>query len=154
MSRTNWNTDKYQKLLKRYQELNLIPFSCSLSEKLKKDENGDMVPKKEFENLPSHSKITKFKQDLIKTYNGLCIKIGTKINDSDYVILVDVDNKNDTINKWNRLLKIHHKTTNLKTPTATTGNSGLHYLFKISEDKYNKIQKSYTTLTIKVNNLI
>ena len=73
---------------------------------------------------------------------------GDQINDSDYVILVDVDNKNDTMNKWNDLLKTHHKTTNLKTPTATTGNNGLHYLFKVSEDKYNKLQKSYTTLNI------
>ena len=71
MSRTNWNTYKDEKLLKRYQALNLIRFSCSVSEKLRKDENGDMVPKKELENLPAHSKILKFKQDLIKTYNGL-----------------------------------------------------------------------------------
>ena len=64
-----------------------------------------MVPKKELENLPAHSKIIKFNRDLIKTYNALCIKVGTKINDSEYVILVDVYNKNDTINEWNDLLK-------------------------------------------------
>ena len=104
--------------------------------------------KQVLENLTVHSKIIQFNQALTQTYNGLCLKMGTKINDSDYVILVDIDNKNDTIIKRNDLLKPHHKTINLKTPTATKGNNGLHYYFKLSEDKYNKIQKSYTTLTI------
>ena len=67
MFRTNWTTDKNEKLIKRYQELNLIPFSCSITEKLKKDEKGEMVPKKELENLPAHSKIIKFNHFLIKT---------------------------------------------------------------------------------------
>ena len=71
--KTCWNTDKNQKLLARYLELNLIPFSCSIAEKLKPDNRGDMVPKKEISNLPCHSKITKYSDDLIRTYNGLAL---------------------------------------------------------------------------------
>ena len=65
---------------------------------------------------------------------------GGKRNDNDYVVLVDLDNQNDTINKWNNLLKTHHKPSNLKTPTAATGNDGLHYLIKVSQEKYNTLQ--------------
>ena len=52
-----------------------------------------------------------------------------------------------------QLIKTQHKTTTLKTLTATTRNNGLHYLFKVSGEKYNKIQKSYTTLTVKGDKL-
>ena len=36
------------------------------------------------------------------------------IDDNNYLILVDIDNKNNTISKWFDLLKIHHKTKKLK----------------------------------------
>ena len=138
--KTNWTVEKNVMLLDRYKELNLIPFSCSLSE----DDKG----KKKFTNLPQHATITKYDDKLIKTYNGLCIKTGVKIDDNNYLILVDIDNKNNTINKWYDLLKTHHKTKNLKTPQATTGNNGLHYLFKVSSDKFEKLQSSYTRICI------
>ena len=128
--KTNWTVEKNVMLLDRYKELNLIPFSCSLSE----DDKG----KKKFTNLPQHATITKYDDKLIKTYNGLCIKTGVKIDDNNYLILVDIDNKNNTISKWFDLLKTHHKTKKLKTPQATTGNNGLHYLFKVSSDKFEK----------------
>ena len=85
----------------------------------------------------------------IRAFNGLSLKMGTKIDDAEYVILVDVDNKHNTIKTWKALLKQHHKATVLRTPTATTGNGGLHYLFKVSEEQLNKMQNSYTGLTKK-----
>ena len=46
ISKINWDTDKSQRLLARYKQLQLIPFSCKLAEHLHKDEHGRMVPKK------------------------------------------------------------------------------------------------------------
>jgi hypothetical protein len=146
--KTNWETEKNQKLLARYLQLNLIPFSCKLVEELRKDENGEMVPKKRLLDLPTHSAITKYDRNLVRTFNGLCLKMGTKLDDDSHVLLVDVDNKNGTVEKWNDLLKKHHKTTKLKTPTATTGNDGLHYLFKVSDEQFQKLKSSYTKLQI------
>ena len=104
--------------MQRYIELNLIPFSRILSES--KKENGDV--KKKLENLPSHKAITKYSNNLIRTYNGLSIKTGTKLPDGSYTILVDVDNKNETMTKWERIVKTHNKSLQFKTPTAQTGN--------------------------------
>ena len=140
----NWSAEKNMKLLNRYQELNLIPFSCSVNEILK----HDGLTRKELTNLPSHSNITKFDINLIRTYNGLCLKMGTKLDDDNYVILVDVDNKNGTVDKWLDLLKQHQKTTKIKTPTAITGNDGIHYLFKVPSELYKHLQNAYTGLNV------
>ena len=46
--------------------------------------------------------------------------------------------------KWNELIdgrKIH-------TPTQKTGNNGLHYLFKVSKDVFDKLPASITELSI------
>ena len=145
--KTNWETEKNQRLLNRYKELDLIPFSCVLEEISKKDSRGEMVPKKNLDKLPPHSTITKFQQQYIRTYNGLCLKMGTKTDDGQHIILVDIDNKNDTMEKWVKVLNSHIKTT-LKTPTATTGNGGLHYLFKVPQDMFVKLQNSYTGLIV------
>ena len=66
---------------------------------------------------------------------------GDEIDNENYVILVDVDNKNDTMDKWTELFNTNHKTPTLKTPTATTANNGLHYLFKLPEDQFRNLQK-------------
>ena len=143
--KTNWNTDKNQSLLDRYKDLGLIPFSCKVNEILK---NNETIPKKSLSNLPSHSTITKFSSTLINSYNGLCLKMGKKIDDDNYVILLDIDNKNDTVDKWFEIVKKHQKTKKFKTPTAITGNDGLHYLFKVPEKLFQKLQNSYTGLNI------
>lgn len=81
--------------------------------------------KKELSSLPSHYHNTKFDDKFIRTYYGLCLKMGTKADDNHYVILVDVDNKNGTVDEWLDLLTHHQTTTNFKTPTAITGNDGI-----------------------------
>ena len=74
--------------------------------------------------------------------------MGTKLDDDNYVILVDVDNKNGTVDKWLDLLKQHQKTTKIKTPTAITGNDGIHYLFKVPSELYKNLQNAYTGLNV------
>ena len=139
---TRWTTDKNIKLLTRYQELNLIPFSCSLNEISRTNDDGEMKTKKELSNLPQHANITKYNQQFIKTYNGLCLKMGTKIDDEHHVILLDIDNKNDTVDRWLNIVKIKNKTVKFQTPTAITGNNGIHYLFKVSSEQFDKMQKN------------
>lgn len=98
--RINWNTDKNSRLLNRYKELGLIPFSCSINETQKPDQ----APKKELTKIPPHSQITKFKQSFITSNNGLCLKMGTQIEEGFYVILIDIDNKNNTMEIWQNLI--------------------------------------------------
>ena len=92
--------------------------------------------------MPSDSQITKCKPSLITTNNGLCIKMGTHMGDGSDVILSDIDNKNDTMEAWRNPVIKHSKSKAIKTPTATTGNNGIH-----------KMQNSYTKLTIDGNKL-
>ena len=101
--RINWTTDKNSRLLNIYKELGLIPFSCSINE----IEKADQAPKKEMSKMPPHSQVTKLRQSFIKSNNGLCIKMGTRMEDGSYVILIDIDNKNNTMEAW-RSLAIKH----------------------------------------------
>ena len=141
---TNWTLEKNKKLLNRYKELNLIPFSFIIFEN---EQNN-----KKIKSIPLHGGFIKYNENYINSYNGLAIKTGTKIDDDNYLILVDIDNKNGTINKWYEILQFHNgkNKKTFKTPYALTGNNGLHYLFKISQEKFNKIQPSY--LKISINN--
>jgi hypothetical protein len=142
--RTNWTTDRNQQLLKRYQEMGLIPFSCVIEEVL----NNDSHPKKELKKMPQHGALQAFDNNLIKTYNGLCLKMGIQLKGNDeYLILIDVDNKNGTMAMWQELLQRHQKIP-FRTPTATTGNNGLHYLFKVSHEQLQQMQSAYTGLMI------
>ena len=70
---TRWTLEKNQKLIKRYKELNLIPFSFTLSEEV-----NDMVPKKVLK-TPAHSQITKFEEHYITTANAVALKMGMTI---------------------------------------------------------------------------
>jgi hypothetical protein len=74
--------------------------------------------------------------------------MGTQIEEGFYVILIDIDNKNNSMEIWQNLVIKNSKSKTIKTPTATTGNNGLHYLFKVSEEQMNKMQNSYTKLSI------
>ena len=98
--KSNWETNHNEKLLERYRGLSLIPFSCSLAEV---ERNG--CHKKELSNLPPHAAITELDPALIRSYNALCIKTGTKVGVDAHVVLVDVDSKNDTKSKWLEILK-------------------------------------------------
>ena len=109
---TRWDKPNNEKLLSRYLELNLIPFSCVLTEEMK---NGE--PKKQLPYMPSFSKITTFDRTLVRSYNGLCIKVGTKLDDRKCVLLLGIDNKHDTKNKWRALVKQQHKS-ELETPNG------------------------------------
>ena len=147
--RINWTTDKNSRSLNRYKELGLIPFSCSINE----IEKADQAPKKEMSKMPPHSQITKFKQSLIKSNNGLCIKMGTQMGDGSYVILIDIDNKNNTTEAWRSLVIKHSKSKTIKTQRATPGNKGIHYLFNVSEEPFHKTLNSHTKLTVDGNKL-
>ena len=99
----SWDPNQNKKLLARHKQLQLIGFSCKLEEEFRKDEHGDMFPKKTMSDLPPHSKLTK--TQIRPSYNGLCLKMGTQLPDGSHVIPVDVDNKNGTMEKWYNLLK-------------------------------------------------
>ena len=62
--RISWDTNQNKKLLARYKQLQLIGFSCKLEEEFRKDEHGEMVPKKSMSDLTAHSKLTQTKDHL------------------------------------------------------------------------------------------
>jgi hypothetical protein len=82
--------------------------------------------------------------------NGMAIRTGCIVDDKYYLILVDVDNKDDTekvkngMKKWEELIKKKK----INTPTQKTGNNGLHYLFKVPDITFNKLKSSGTELAI------
>ena len=72
--------------------------------------------------------------------------IQLKGND-EYLTSVDVDNRNGTMVMWQSLIQRHQQTL-FRTPTATTGKNGLHYLFKVSNEQLQQMQSAHTGLTI------
>ena len=132
-----------------YKNKNLVSFSINLSL-----ENS----KKKLSSIPMFSKITKTNQDkyINSSMNGLAIRLGLPNNDKTFVILLDIDNKDDTedntikngMRKWKELLKIHDKNNKIKTMRQTTGNNGLHYLFKVKEKDFEKLPNMITELNI------
>jgi len=132
-----------------YKNKNLVSFSINLS-----SENS----KKKLSSIPMFSKITKTNQDkyINSSMNGLAIRLGLPNNDKTFVILLDIDNKDDTedntikngMRKWKELMKIHDKNNKIKTMRQTTGNNGLHYLFKVKEKDFEKLPNMITELNI------
>lgn len=132
---------------KKYASYDFIPFTINIQT------NND--GKKILKNVPSFSKISDENYDeyIDDGMNGMAIRMGEILNidtDNYYVILIDIDNKQDTNNvlngleKWNTLIKKKK----INTPTQKTGNNGLHYLFKVSLENFNKLPASITELSI------
>ena len=126
----------------KYIAKNLIPFSINLI---------STNNKKHFTFIPQFSQITEhnYTQFINDNMNGLAIRLGMK-NDGYYIILLDIDDKEDTENmkngmaKWRELIK----NKNITTMTQKTGNNGLHYLFKINKEQYETLPTMITGLNI------
>jgi len=127
----------------KYIAKNLIPFSINLI---------STNNKKHFTFIPQFSQITEhnYTQFINDNMNGLAIRLGMKNDDGYYIILLDIDDKEDTENmkngmaKWRELIK----NKNIITMTQKTGNNGLHYLFKINKEQYETLPTMITGLNI------
>jgi hypothetical protein len=128
---------------KKYYDNKLISFTFNL----KQNKYG----KKEFQNIPQFSKINNKNYTLYinETHNAMALKMG-EYDKKYYIILIDIDNKEDDkdllngMTKWKELKKNHKITTAIQ----KTGNDGLHYLFKIKHDDIEKLPKAITGLRI------
>jgi hypothetical protein len=139
-----------KKILKIYEESNLIIQSFDLSEIL--DKNGKY--KKNPSNLPFKWQ-EQTVSNIIPNQNGYLMRTGTKIGEGEnekYIIAIDVDNKDDFdeykngLTYWNQLLK--EKNYNVTTATQSTGNNGFHFLFTVSPEKYKHVSSNITGLKI------
>lgn len=126
----------------KYSENGFIPFTINIQHN-----SG----KKLLKNVPSFSTINSenYVNFIDDSMNGMAIRLGCE-SDNYYIVLIDIDNKEDNdsvlngITKWNELIKKKK----INTPTQKTGNDGLHYLFKVSEEDFKKLPASITELSI------
>ena len=65
-----------------------------------------------------------------------------KIDDDHFNILIVIDNKNDTINNWFKLLKDNGIDNHLElnTPIQITSHRGFHYTYKVHHKYHDKIR--------------
>ncbi len=137
----NINNNEYAK---KYINQGFVPFTCNL-----KTNEED---KKVLLNVPQFStlNIDNCINSVNITHNCMALRMGTKIEDDYYVVLIDIDDK-DEDNAQNGMIKWKDLTKNMKefnTPTQKTGNNGLHYLFKVKEEKFKNLPNAKTKLYI------
>jgi len=82
------------------------------------------------------------------SHNAYALLMGQQYN-NNYIIALDVDNKENCtvlngIPFIQQLFMIHNYEPN--TPTAKTGNDGLHYLFTVTQKQFTALKSSYTEL--------
>jgi hypothetical protein len=130
---------------KNYAKCGFIPFNLSIDTK----DNG----KKILKNIPTFSDIknNNYSNYINDNLNGMGLRMGCMI-DNHYIILIDIDNKEDGVNdvkngltKWKELIKGKDA---IITPMQKTGNNGLHYLFKVDADTFENLPASITELVI------
>jgi P4 family phage/plasmid primase-like protien len=128
---------------KKYSNAGFIPFNLSINVK----DDG----KKILKNVPAFSNIDSdnYVDYINDITNAMAIRLGHIIDDDHYVVLLDIDNKeqenvNNGLTKWKELIK--NKT--ITTPTQKTGNDGLHYLFKVDTETFESLPAAITELII------
>lgn len=89
----------------------------------------------EAKTMPSYKDI-KIKDHYDDKRNCLMIPLGEVYN----LILVDVDNKENTINEFNKIL-IKNNIKKLNTFTEKTLNNGYHYYYRLNEEQKNKLNQ-------------
>lgn len=129
---------------KKYKACGFVPFTLNLG--MNKD--GKKYP---FD-IPSFSAIDSRNclDNVNNNKNCMALRMGTKIDDDYYIVLFDVDMTEDDdtkcgMTKWKELLEGKKE---INTPTQKTGNNGLHYLFKVSEENFNKLPRLITKIVI------
>ena len=152
-----------REILKMYLGQNLVPFSLTVGWNTTKNKKKFILPVgwvdvnktnyKQYINSNILSK--KGDENLINKTNILAVKMGSISNDNMRIIGVDIDDKKDSndilngLTKWKEIL-LKNKMNNFvafDTFIQQTGNKGLHYLFKVSEEQYSLI-KNITNLEI------
>jgi hypothetical protein len=126
-----------------YAKSGFIPFTLNIG--LKEDGRKDIKPPKGYNDIDSDTYI----DYVFNKHNGMALRTGILIDDEYYLILIDIDNKeSETVkngmDKWKQIIKGKI----INTPTQKTGNDGLHYLFKVSENIFDKLKSSGTELVI------
>jgi len=136
-------------ILQIYQNLNFPIISASLKEIV--TENKKL--KKEFRPFfKGWQNEENYNVDNInENYNCFFLGLGKQLTDGKYLFGFDVDDKNEDkrqngLVKWKEIVK--EKNFHPDTPTATTGNGGLHYLFKLSKEQFERVKTSITDLKI------
>jgi hypothetical protein len=110
---------------KIYDDLNIISYSVMLKATGFDVDYPDRI-KKEISRLPKYKDI-KLESHFNSLMNSLMIPTGKEYN----LILIDIDNKDDTMDKYNKICKANEY--NDKTLTESTMNKGLHFYYKLSK---------------------
>lgn len=134
-----------------YKKIGFSPISASITEYL--NDNGE-TKKKFIPLVKGWGNEQEFNEkNLDSKKNGVFLVMGVKLEDGKYLLGFDVDNKDSKdgckngMIKWQELIKENNFI--VDTPYATTGNKGLHLLFKITEQEFNN-----TPLSTNITDLI
>ena len=129
---------------KKYADNGFIPFSLNIE--TREDGRKQLKPPKGYNNIDNDN----YSDYIDDTMNGMAIRTGCLLEDNYYLILIDIDDKEDTEDVKNGIIKWKQLTKDKKinTPTQKTGNNGLHYLFKIHTDIFENLSSSGTELVI------
>jgi hypothetical protein len=130
---------------KKYKNSGYVPFTLNL----KTDARGKKRP---FD-VPPFSTIDSVNclNYVNNEHNCMALRMGLKCdNNNNYVVLIDIDTSEDNatfsgMKKWKELLDEKDE---INTPTQKTGNNGLHYLFKVTENVYNTLPAAITKIVI------
>ena len=126
---------KFKEDINVLDKLNISYFSCELY--IEKNEKGEYIRDEDnrLKKIIESTTITKYKDRKIntyfnKSYNGTAITLGEKYN----LIGFDVDNKSNTLKKWEEFLTDEDLTEYVNnTLKVSTMNNGFHYYFKLTK---------------------
>lgn len=136
-------------ILQFYKNLNFPIISANLKEIVTENKKVKKEFKPFFKGWQNEEN---FNNDNInEKYNCFFLGLGKQLTDGKYLFGFDVDDKTEEARKnglvkWREIIK--EKNFNPDTPTATTGNGGLHYLFKLTKEQFERVKTSITDLKI------
>jgi len=119
-----------------YDEHNIIYKSVNIN--AKRDENGQIKYKlngnieKDFNPKFKYSDV-KLNSYFNNNFNGLILMMGEEYN----IICIDVDNKNDTIDKYDKLITEEDR----NTLTELSMHYGYHYFYRLSNEQKDELNK-------------
>lgn len=142
------NEKKFKKDLKKFDGLDIVYHSIKL--KIPENDDGEYIYKKDYpdrlEKTPSCIPIfrnKKLESKFIKNYNATIVPMGQVYN----LIGIDIDNKDDTMQKYKTICKNNNYNSN--TFTMRTMQNGLHEYYSLSDEQIEKL-KSLNSLDGKI----
>src|SRR5579885_3838928 len=131
--------EKFLKDIKTLDQLDVTYFSILLN--VPRGEDGEWKKKDDgrLEKKPDPSTIKKYKGMKVetsfnKTHNATMIPLGEKYN----LIGIDVDNKSDTLPKFNEIIEENGE---FDTLTMKTMHGGYHYYFKLNQEQREELEE-------------